>query len=117
MYVSGFVTAVPESSKEAYREIAQRFWAIARDFGALSQVEAWEDNVPDGKVTDFRRAVKCEPGEKVVFSWITWPDRAASDKFVAGMDDDPRMAEFGEMPFDGKRMIYGGFEPIVHNHT
>lgn len=117
MYVNGFLLAVPEGNKDAYRETAAKFWAIAKDFGALSHMEAWEDNVPDGKTTDFRRAVKCEPGEKVVFSWITWPDKAAADTFEAEMENDPRMADFGEMPFDGKRMIYGGFEPLFYQQA
>ena len=117
MYVSGFLLAVPEDNKAAYREQAEKFWPIARDFGALSQIEAWEADVRDGETTDFRRAVKCEPGEKVVFSWITWPDKAAADRFEKEMDDDPRMADFGEMPFDGKRMIFGGFETFVEKHA
>ena len=117
MYVSGFVTPVPEGNQDAYREISLKFWAIAKDFGALSSVECWEDDVRDGTTTDFRRAVKCESGEKVVFSWITWPDKAASEKFEAEMENDPRMADFGEMPFDGKRMIFGGFTPIINEQA
>ena len=117
MYVSGFVVAVPEGSKDAYRETAEKFWPIARDHGALSQVEAWEADVRDGKNTDFRRAVKCEPGEKVVFSWIIWPDKAAADRFETEMESDPRMADFGEMPFDGSRMVFGGFETIVERYA
>lgn len=112
-YVSGFLLAVPEGNKDAYRETEEKFWPIAKDYGALSQVVAWEDDVRDGKTTDFRRAVQCEAGEKVVFSWITWPDKAAAEKFEKEMQDDPRMAEFGEIPFDGKRMVFGGFEPLV----
>ena len=114
MYVSGFVLAVPEDNKEAYREVALRFWEMARDAGALSQMEAWEDDVQDGKVTDFRRAVLCEAGERVVFSWITWADKAAAQAGQAAMEADPRMRSFAEMPFDGKRMIWGGFSPLVY---
>ena len=117
MYVSAFILAVPEGNKDAYRKTAEQFWPIAKDFGALSQIEAWEANVTDGKTTDFRRAVKAEKGEKIVFSWITWPDKAAADKFEAEMDQDPRMAEFGEMPFDGSRMVFGGFEAFVEQHA
>lgn len=118
MYVSGFILAVPEGNKAAYKEIAEKFWAIAKDYGAKSQVECWEVDVPDGKTTDFRRAVKCEPGEKVVFSWVTWDDKETADTGQEKMMSDPRMAEFGaedgsDMPFDGKRMVYGGFEPLV----
>ena len=118
MYVNGFVLAVPEANKQAYKEVAEKFWAIARDSGAKSQVECWEVDVPDGKTTDFRRAVKCEDGEKIVFSWVTWEDKATADASHDKMMADPRMKEFGaedgsDMPFDGKRMIYGGFEPLV----
>lgn len=117
MYVSGFLLAVPEGNKEAYRKISETFWDIAKDYGALSQVECWEVDVPDGKTTDFRRAVKAEAGEKIVFSWMTWPDKATADTNQEKMMSDPRMAEMGPetMPFDGQRMIFGGFEPIVEN--
>jgi uncharacterized protein YbaA (DUF1428 family) len=119
MYVQGFVLAVPESNKDAYRDIAEKFWDIVKDYGALSQIECWEADVKDGHTTDFRQAVKCQSGEKIVFSWTTWPDRATADASHDKLMADPRMEEhFGapdgsDMPFDGKRMIYGGFEPIV----
>jgi uncharacterized protein YbaA (DUF1428 family) len=114
MYINGFVLAVPAANKEAYRDVAEKFWEIAKDYGALTQIEAWEADVPDGKITDFRRAVNLEEGEKVVFSWVTWPDKATADASHDKMMADDRMKDFGdEMPFDGKRMIYGGFEPLV----
>lgn len=114
MYVSAFVLAVPEQHKETYREIAEKFWDIAKDYGALEHVEAWELDVPDGERTDFRRAVQIEPGEKVVFAWMIYPDKETADGSHEKIMADPRMKEFGEeMPFDGKRMIYGGFEPLV----
>jgi uncharacterized protein YbaA (DUF1428 family) len=114
MYVQGFLIPVPESKKAEYRDIAEKFWEIAKDFGALSQIECWEADIKDGKHTDFRRAVDLQPGEKVVFSWMTYPDRATADASHEKMMADPRMAQFGEnMPFDGKRMIFGGFEPLV----
>lgn len=114
MYVNGFVVPVPEGNKEKYREIAEKWWGIAKDFGAIEQMEAWEADVPDGKTTDFRRSVKIEPGEKVVFAWIVWPDKATADAGHEKMMADPRMKNFGvEIPFDGKRMIFGGFEPFV----
>jgi uncharacterized protein YbaA (DUF1428 family) len=114
MYIQGFVLPVKEENKDAYREVAEKFWPIANDYGATEHVEAWEADVPDGKQTDFRRAVALEPGEKVVFSWVVWPDKATADASQQKMMEDPRMKEFGEgMPFDGKRMIFGGFEPIV----
>jgi uncharacterized protein YbaA (DUF1428 family) len=118
MYVQGFVIPVPQGNKDAYREVARKFWDIARDYGALSQIECWEADVPDGTTTDFRMAVKAESGEKIVFSWMTWPDRATADASRDKLMADPRMeTEFGapdgsDMPFDGKRMIFGGFEPL-----
>ena len=75
--------------------------------------ENWELDVPDGKLTDYRKAVQARPGEKIVLSWVIWPDREAGAKAHKEMYADPRMAGLGEMPFDGKRMIMGGFEPIV----
>jgi uncharacterized protein YbaA (DUF1428 family) len=114
MYINGFIVPVPADKKEAYKDVAERFWEIAKDFGALSQIEAWEADVKDGKLTDFRRAVNLEPGEKVVFSWMTWKDRATAEAAHEKMMSDPRMKEFeAQMPFDGKRMIFGGFDPLV----
>ena len=114
MYVSGFLLSVPEGNKDAYKAIAEGFWDIAKDCGALSQVECWEVDVPDGQTTDMRMAVKAEPGEKIVFSWVTWPDKETCDASHEKMMADPRMEAMGtDMPFDGKRMIYGGFEPLV----
>lgn len=114
MYVNGFVVPVPEANKDAYREQAEEFWNFAQDSGALQQMEAWEADVPKGEVTDFHRAVQAGDDEKVVFSWITWPDKATADAFNEKMMNDERMKEaMSEMPFDGKRMIYGGFEPIL----
>ncbi len=118
MYVNGFILAVPQDNKDACKEVAEKFWDIAKDYGARSQVECWEVDVPDGKTTDFRRAVKCEKGEKIVFSWVTWDDKETADASHDKMMADERMKEFGDgqgggMPFDGKRMVYGGFEPLV----
>jgi len=114
MYINGFVLAVAEGNKEAYRDIAEKFWDIVKDHGAIEHVEAWEADVPDGTQTDFRRAVQVADGEKVVFSWVIFPDKATSDASRDKMMADPRMKAFeGDMPFDGKRMIYGGFEPLV----
>ena len=114
MYVNGFILAVPEDNKAAYKEVAEKFWDIVKDFGATAQVECWEADVQDGHTTDFRRAVQCKDGEKIVFSWVTWPDKATSDASHEKMMADPRMEEMGtEMPFDGKRMVFGGFEPLV----
>ena len=114
MYINGFVIAVPESKKDVYKDVAEKFWEIAKDYGALEQVEAWEADVPDGKQTDFRRAVALEEGEKVVFAWVIWPDKATADGSHEKMMKDERMEAMGtDVPFDGKRMIYGGFDPLV----
>ncbi|MCP9223777.1 DUF1428 domain-containing protein [Erythrobacter sp. LQ02-29] len=117
MYVNGFILAVPEGNRAAYIEIAEKFWSLVREYGALSQVECWEADVKDGQTTDFRRAVKAEEGEKIVFSWVTWPDKATADAGEAKMMEDPRMEAFSDMPFDGKRMVYGGFETIVQKEA
>lgn len=113
MYVNTYVIAVPEEKKSDYVRIANLVAEIARDFGALEIFENWELEVPDGESTDYRKAVKAEPGEKIVLSWIVWPDREAGARAHKEMFADPRMAEVGPMPFDGKRMILGGFEPIL----
>jgi uncharacterized protein YbaA (DUF1428 family) len=118
MYVTGYVVPVPQADKERYRLLAEIYWDHARANGAIEQMEAWEADVPDGKRTDFRRAVQIEPGEQVVFSWVLWPDKATATAFQAIdfelMSADPRMREIGdEMPLDGRRMIMGGFEPLV----
>lgn len=123
MYVNGFIVPVPADKKEAYRQVAEKFWPIARDYGCTGHVEAWEADVKDGERTDFRRAVNLKDGEKVVFSWMTWPDKATADSAHDRMMKDPRMeTQFGapdgsDMPFDGKRMVFGGFEVIVHRET
>jgi uncharacterized protein YbaA (DUF1428 family) len=114
MYINGFLVPVPADKKAEYQDMAEKYWEIAKDYGALSHVEAWEADVKDGKLTDFRRAVNLQPGEMVVFSWMTWKDRATADASHDRIMADPRMKQFGEsMPFDGKRMIYGGFDPLV----
>lgn len=114
MYINGFIVPVQAGKKAEYRDIAEKFWEIARDYGALEQVEAWEADVKDGKWTDFRRAVDLKEGEAVVFSWVIWKDRAAADASHEKMMADARMKQFeGAMPFDGKRMVFGGFEPLV----
>ena len=112
-YVQGFVLPVPADKKEAYRKAAADFSPIAKEFGATRQVEAWGDDVPDGKVTDFKGAVKAEPGEVVVFSWLEFPSKAVCDAASKKMMEDPRMKDMGPMPFDGKRMIIGGFSSMI----
>ena len=112
-YVEGFVIPVPTDKKDAYREMAAKAAPIFMEFGATRIVECWGNDVPDGKITDFKGAVKAEPGETVVFSWITYPSKAVRDAANAKIMADPRMKPEGDMPFDGKRMIYGGFETLV----
>ncbi|MBC6981486.1 DUF1428 domain-containing protein [Caulobacter sp. 17J80-11] len=111
-YVDGMVAAVPTANKDAYLAHARAMAAIFKEYGATRVVETWGDDVPEGKVTDFRRAVQATPEETVVFSWVTWPDKAARDAGWARMMQDTRMAAH-DMPFDGKRMIYGGFEGLL----
>jgi len=113
MYVNTYILSVPEKKKDEYVRIANIFAEVAKDFGALEIFENWELEVPDGEHTDYRKAVKAEPGEKIVLSWIVWPDRKAGAKAHKNMFADQRMVEIGEMPFDSKRMILGGFEPIL----
>lgn len=113
-YMDGFVAAVPDANRERYRETAAKASAVFLEYGASRVVEAWGDDVPDGKVTDFRGAVKAEEGESVVFSWIEWPSKAARDAAWPKLMEDERMKpDHDAMPFDGKRMIYGGFAPVV----
>ena len=113
-YLEGFVVAVPEGNKEAYRKHATDAAPIFQDFGVKRHVEAWDSDVPEGKVNDFRTAVEAKPDEKIVFAWFEYPDKATRDAANEKMTNDPRMKAMGEeMPFDGKRMIYGGFESIV----
>ncbi len=112
-YFQGFVVAVPAANKEAYREMAAKAVPLFKEFGATRLTENWEDEVPDGKVTDFKRAVKAEDGEAVVFSWLEYPDKATRDAATAKLMSDPRMEQMGaSMPFDATRMIFGGFDAL-----
>lgn len=111
-YIDGFVVAVPKANKDKYIQHAREAAVIFREHGALRLVECWEDDVPEGQVTSFPMAVKREPGEAVVFSWIAWPSREARDAGMAKVFADPRMDHL-DMPFDGRRMIFGGFRMIV----
>lgn len=112
MYIQGFLLAVPEDKKDAYAAMAAGAAEAFARLGVIEIVEGWEDNVTDGKVTDFRMAVKAEPGEKIVFSWMIWPDRETCDGAHEKMMSDPFFEQMGEMPFDGMRMIWGGFSPL-----
>lgn len=112
MYVDGFLIPVRDSDKETYRTHEAQWWPKFREAGAQSLVVGWGDDVPEGRLTDFRRAVALKSGETVVFCWMTWPNKATRDAAYAKMMQNPEM-EGMEMPFDGKRMVYGGFEPIL----
>ncbi|WP_245648901.1 DUF1428 domain-containing protein [Sphingomonas sanxanigenens] len=112
-YADGYLVPVPEGKKEAYRAMAAKAAGLFREYGATRVVEAWGDDVPDGKITDYKCAVKAEDGESVVYSWVEWPSKAVRDDGMKKVMEDPRMKPDGEMPFDGRRMIYGGFAPIL----
>jgi len=113
-YFEGFIVPVPEANKAAYQEHASEFAPIVRDFGVGRMVESWDSDVPEGKLTDFRKAVDAKPDEKVVFSWFEYPSRKERDAANEKMMSDERMKDMGaNMPFDGKRMIMGGFDSIV----
>lgn len=117
-YIDGFVLAVPTAHKEKFRAHAGMADPGFLELGALRILECWGDDVPDGVQTDFRRAVQAKADETVVFSWIEWPDKATRNAAMARMEElmktDERFnPEKNPMPFDGKRMIYGGFDPIV----
>ena len=113
-YVDGYLIPVPTAKREVYCQLAESMAALFKEHGALTVVECWGDDVPEGKLTSFSMAVKRADDETVVFSWITWPSRAARDAGMKKVMADPRMnADAPPMPFDGKRMIYGGFEMIL----
>ncbi|MBU1347975.1 MAG: DUF1428 domain-containing protein [Alphaproteobacteria bacterium] len=113
-YVTGFLIPVPAENKDRYIKSAEVSWPLFKEFGALEQVETWGDNVPAGKETGFDLAVKLKEGEVVVFSWLKWPDKATADAAWEKMMTDPRF-EGMDMPFDGKRMMWGGFEPVFES--
>ena len=112
-YADGYLVPVPDGKKEDYRALAAKMAPVFRDLGATRVVEAWGDDLPDGKVTDFKRAVKAEVDENVVFSFVEWPDKETRDAGWAKMMEDNKDGPGEKMPFDGKRMFWGGFRPIV----
>lgn len=117
-YIDGFVAAVPTANKQTFIDHANLGDPVFIEQGATRVVECWEDDVPDGKVTDFRKTVQAKEDESVLFSWIEWPDKATRDAGMKKMMDDPRMSpENNPMPFDGKRLIYGGFVPALELGT
>jgi uncharacterized protein YbaA (DUF1428 family) len=113
-YIDGFLVAVPSGNRDSYLEMAQKAASVFLEYGASRVVEAWGDDVPDGKVTDHRKAVKAEDGEETVFSWIEWPSKESRDEAWKKVMEDPRMKpDHDNMPFDGKRVVYGGFAPVI----
>ena len=113
-YVDGFVLAVPKDKLEAYKAVARKAGNLWKEHGALAYVECVGDDVPYGNLTSFPRAVQAKEDEIVVFSWIVYESRQKRDAINAKVMEDPRMkASMVDMPFDGKRMIYGGFESFL----
>lgn len=111
-YVDGFVAAIPKANRDAFTAFAKTCDPIFMEHGACWIMESWGADLPEGKITDFRRAVQAQPDEDVMFSWVQWPDKAARDSGNEKIMTDPRMAEI-DMPFDGSRIIFGGFVPVV----
>lgn len=114
-YVDGFVAAAPDALKTDYRRYVTLLGTVFKEHGALRVVDCWGDDVPDGKLTSFPLAVKKEAGETVVFGWIEWPTRAARDAGMKAAMEDSRVAS-AQMPFDGRRMIFGGFDVMADTH-
>lgn len=113
-FVDGFVLAVPTANREKYQRHAEEASRVFKEHGALAVVECWGEDVPEGKLTSFPLAVQRKDDETVVFSWITWPSRAARDEGMKKSMEDPRLQpDKNPMPFDGKRFIYGGFAVVV----
>jgi len=111
-YVDGFLVAVPTANKEQYREHAEAALPMFKGYGATRMVEGWGDDVPRGEVNDLYGAVEAKDDETVLFSWIEYPDKATRDAAYKQMEADPAMKDMGDMPFDGKRMVWSGFETL-----
>lgn len=113
-FVDGFVAAVPTAREAEYRAHAEKAAAVFKDYGALEVIECWGEEIADGERTSFIKAVACESDETVVFSWVRWPSREVRDAAMVKVAADPRLSpEANPMPFDGTRLIHGGFVPIV----
>jgi uncharacterized protein YbaA (DUF1428 family) len=111
-YVDGFLLAVPKANLDTYKEMARKAGEVWKEYGALDYVECIGDDLPHGEITSFPRAVQAKDDEVVVFSWVVYESRARRDEILAKVMDDPRM-KGSDMPFDGRRMIYGGFQPFL----
>ncbi len=111
-YIDGFVVPVPADKRDAYLAAARMGWNVFKKYGALRMVETLSDDIPDGKLTDFKRSVAAKPDEIVAFSWIIWPDKPTRNAGMEKMMKDPEMDAMSDMPFDMTRMIFGGFIPI-----
>lgn len=116
MYIDGYVIPVPEARKQDYLDMAEWFDGRICELGALEVTEGWELDIPDGQRTDLRKAVLAEQGEKIVFAWIVWPDKATADAAHDKIHQDERFQALTDIPFDGKRMIMGAFEPLLRLH-
>ena len=113
-YIDGFVAAVPTANKEKYIQHARDAAVEFKEHGVLKMVECWGDDVPDGEITSFPMSVKCQPDETVIFSWLVWPSREVRDQAMPKIMEDPRLRpDVNPMPFDGKRLMYGGFEVVL----
>lgn len=112
-YVDGFVIPVPKANRKAYKKMAEMAATVFKEHGALSVMECWGDDIPDGEVTSFKMAVKANSEETVVFSWVLWPSKEARDAGNEKVMEDPRMQPSEDMPFDGRRLIYGGFQTLL----
>ena len=113
MYIDGYAYTVPKANKEAFIEFAQKSAEFFKKYGGLRVVEAWEDDVPEGKLTSFPMAVKRKEDEAILFSWCEWPDKATRDAAFEPIMKDMEAIGMTEMPFDGKRMIFGGFDAVI----
>jgi uncharacterized protein YbaA (DUF1428 family) len=116
-YIQGFVIPVPNDRKDDYRKMCGKYASIFKEYGATRLFECWGEDVPDGKVTDFKRAVQARDNENVVFSWIVWPDRATCDAASTRISEDQRMKPSGDLPFDMQRLIFGGFSVLFDSEA
>ncbi|MEM8839761.1 MAG: DUF1428 domain-containing protein [Pseudomonadota bacterium] len=113
-YIDAFVAAVPARNRESYLAHAEKASLVFKRHGALKVLESWGDSIPEGEITSFPKAVKCEPGENVVCGFVFWPSKEVRDKGMAEVMEDPDMEMSPDtMPFDGRRLIYGGFEVML----